>query len=331
MSIPHYPMAGEVDRWCDDLLDEADRTPVTADFAGEAPWLFTPQPRHHAGNRFVAFAPGGGEPFYGYWQPASGGGPAPLLLHLPGYGAEMSAHPELVAAGFHVLHVNPLGYCTPDGLNLAKQPQGFWPVLPDSAETFGRHGYRDFLLHALLAARWAAALPGVQADRLGVFGSSQGGGTALLTASLLKDRGVKAVAADVAALTNYPLIHALGEAKSARALTVRAMAIPRVYAEGNARSYAHFALAKVREETPDRLPEAWRALGFLDTLSHAHRLALPVLLTGAALDDNTPAASIRSLFDRLPGTRSYTDIAGQEHAYTPLFLPLARAWFTAHL
>ncbi len=332
MRHPYYPSSEEIDRWCLDLVHESEKTPFSAKVAADAaPWVFSPEPRHHEGNRFVHFTTGGGESFYGFWQPALSGGPAPLLLHLPGYGAEMSAHPELVVAGYNVLHVNPLGYNTPDGLDQSKCPQGFWPVLPASAETFGEHGYRDFLRHVLIAFRWATSLPCVQARRVGVFGSSQGGGTALLAASLLKDHGIKAVAADVTALTNFPLIHAKAEEKGyTHDPTIRTK-IPPVYAKGNAQSYAHFALAKVQEECPKRLPDAWRALGFIDTLSHAHRLTMPTLLTGAELDGNTPIFSIISLFEKLPRTRSYTEIAGQAHGYTPLFLHLAKAWFTAHI
>jgi len=305
-AMQYYPTSQEIDHWCRDLVEEADRAPLSAELLSAADaWPFTLGVRHHEGHCYVKFT-AGEEVFYGFWQPALSGGPAPLLVHLPGYGAEMSAHPELVTAGFNVLHINPLGYNTPDGPDASKRPQGEWPVLPDTAATFGEHGYRDFLRHALLATRWAQALACVQADRLGVFGSSQGGGTALLTASLLNDRGMKAVAADVTALTNYPLVHELG-------------------VDG---SYTHFALKDVTEQ---RLPDAWRALGYVDTLSHAHRLTMPVLLTGAGLDTNTPIPSIRSLFDNLPGTRSYTEIAGQQHRYSPLFLQLAKAWFVAHV
>jgi pimeloyl-ACP methyl ester carboxylesterase len=73
--------------------------------------------------------------------------------------------------------------------------------------------------------------------------------------------------------------------------------------------------------------DAWHALGYVDTLSHAHRLTMPVLLTAGSVDGTTPKETIRSLFDRLPGTRSFTEIAGQGHAYTVPFIPLATAWF----
>ena len=78
---------------------------------------------------------------------------------------------------------------------------------------------------------------------------------------------------------------------------------------------------------PDGSPEEWRALGFVDTLSHAHRLGLPVLLTAGSEDPVTPPVSIEGLFDVLPGTRSYTYLKGQGHAYTMPLLRLATAWF----
>ena len=311
MLHPNYPTSPEVDQWCESLLVEADRAPLVAEVLTDmAPWPFTLGVRHHAGHRFVKFS-AGEETFYGFWQPALSGGPAPLLLHVPGYGAEMSAHPELVAAGFNVLHINPLGYATPEGPDESKRPAGEWPVLPETVKTYGEHGYRDFLRHVAIAFRWASLQPCVQANRVGVLGTSQGGGTALLTASLLRDRGMRAVAADLPFLTNYPL----------------------TVAKENPGAYylAQSALACVAKEHPDRLPDAWRALGFVDTLNHAHRLIMPTLLTAGTIDETTPPDSIFSLFEQLPGTRSYTEIAGQAHEYTAPFLRLARAWFEIYV
>ena len=71
----------------------------------------------------------------------------------------------------------------------------------------------------------------------------------------------------------------------------------------------------------------YSSLGFIDTRSHAHRLTMPVLLTAGEADTVTPPASIEALFADLPGTRSYTNLAGQAHGYTAPFLRLAQAWF----
>ena len=244
--------------------------------------------------------------WYGFWQPCPSGR-GPLLVHVPGYGAEMSAHPELVSAGYNVLHVNPLGYATPSGPDESKRQDDTWPVLPDTVRTLGEHGYVDWLAHAAAGALWAMGREGVDGDRCAFFGSSQGGGTALLLGSIFRDRGVSAVAADVAYLCDFRMAHGREEQGG--------------YSLGLS------VLDRLAEDRPDDLPAAWKALGFIDTVSHAHRLTMPVLLTAGADDGTCPPAHILSLFDRLPGTRSYTELAGQAHAYTQPFLPLARAWF----
>jgi pimeloyl-ACP methyl ester carboxylesterase len=58
---------------------------------------------------------------------------------------------------------------------------------------------------------------------------------------------------------------------------------------------------------------------------------MPVLLTAGLDDETCPVDQIRALFERLPGTRSYTELAGQGHAYTQPFLHLARAWFRLYV
>jgi len=308
MLHPQYPTTHEVDAWCRQLVREALEITPTVRMLDAPVYDFRLGVRHHTGATYLEFTDGSGERFYGFWQPVFGGGPAPLLVHLPGYGAEISAHPEFVAAGYNVLHVNPLGYGTPSGPDETKVSDGNWPVLPDSVTTFGAEGYRPWLRQVVRAIHWASAQTCVQENRIGIFGTSQGGGTALLTASLLAGQGVKAVAADLPFLTGFAM-HATKENRGAYELAFHVL---------------------------DRLPSAqrdaaWRALGFVDTLCHAHRLTMPTLLTAGALDGVTPKDSIQSLFAALPATRSYTEFDGQDHAYTAPFLRLAQAWFTVYL
>ncbi len=308
MSHEHYPSAAEVDQWSGDLLARADATEFDAAILEVDPAPGVAHTRHVAG-AFVRFTAEAFDPFFGYWQPVASGGPAPLLVHLPGYGAEFSAHPQLVEAGFNVLHVNPQGYFTPDGPDTTKLRGDSWPVLPDTITTLGQRGYVDWFRDALVAVRWALAQPAVQPDRLGFFGTSQGGGTALMLASIMAGRGVKAVAADEPFLTNFPLARTLG--------------LP-----AGAYDLAAGALATI---DPARLPAAWRALGLADTISHAGRLTIPTLLTAGAVDEVCPPATIRSLFDLLPAGRAYVELADQAHGYTVPFISLAKAWFGVYV
>jgi hypothetical protein len=111
---PHYPDPDAVDAWLDGIWQEGQDTPFEAERLEEQGFGPHLGIRHMRGCGYVRYSPQGRDPFYGYWQPAPSA-PAPLLVHTPGYGAEISVHPDLAAQGYNVLHVNPLGYVTPAG------------------------------------------------------------------------------------------------------------------------------------------------------------------------------------------------------------------------
>lgn len=295
----NYPDQKAVNEWIASIWSEADFPCLHAELLETSGY-----PAHfgvnHLGEngRYIAFRRRGLETFYGYWQQAVNG-PAPLLVHLPGYGAEMSSHPELVHLGFNVLHLSPMGYTGPDGFSPEKKRNGNWPVLPDTVISNAREGYRSWLLQAVLAVSWALGKESVLPGRVSFFGTSQGGGCALLLGSIFLDRGVRCVAADLPFLTNYPLASGRGAYRHA--------------AEG---------IAAVEDKEA-----AWRALGFVDTLSHAFRLPVPVLLTAGGADDVCPPETIESLFSLLPGTKSYSFFRDLEHRYSSEFIHLVSSWF----
>ncbi len=295
----YYPSPAEVDAWCADLLARVegvrvegvllDDSPLTEPF-GNCPNTLI--------NRYVRFtASDGRRPFFGYWQPALKS-PAPLLINLPGYGGFMSLHPQLCDQNFHVLHISPLGYITPAGAERSLAlPDGNWPVLPNTA--LGRpDGYEDWLSDALLAVRWALEQPGVLADRLSFFGTSQGGGGSLLLASLLGPDRVRCVCADLPFLTDFP----------------------HTGLEGDAYGLLRPAAELVAPEL------FWRRLGFVDTLSHAHRLTMPVMLSGGGADATCPSATVERLFAALPRTKQYTFLEHQEHTHSRSSMVLFSAW-----
>jgi cephalosporin-C deacetylase-like acetyl esterase len=304
-----YPTQREVDAWCGDILRRAAKARLQVTSLQEPIYDFKLGVLHTGGQYLRCRSKALGE-FYCFWQRCPSGRGA-VLFHLPGYGAEMSAHPELVADGYNVLHINPLGYATPHGPDESKQEEGTWPVMAETLRSHGEHGYRDWLCQAAAAVLWALRQDGVDGRRFAFFGTSQGGGTSLLLASIFRDRGVRASAADVPFLINFPS-SATAEVAGAYAL----ISAP---------------LAEVARERPKEVEAMWRAIGFVDAMSHARRLTMPVLLTAGTKDETCPADSIRSLFEKLPGTRSYTELSGQGHAYTMPFLHLARAWFRVYV
>jgi cephalosporin-C deacetylase-like acetyl esterase len=221
------------------------------------------------------------------------------LVNVPGYGSEVGIHPDLVMQGYHVLHISPMGYTTPSGPDESLKQANLWPVLPDTVASGAERGYKEWLINCLQAIAWAQRQESVEENRISFFGTSQGGGASLLLGSLFQNRGVRCVAADLPFLTNFPLANGRGAYKAAQSGFTR-LADP---------------------------AEGWRALGFIDTLSHARRLTIPVLLTAGELDTVTPAETIRSLYEKLPHTRSITFLKDTSHRYTREFMFLASAWF----
>lgn len=295
----HYPTEAEIDSWCESVWALANASEYGVDLLqrdGFGPGAGVNHPFHE--NSYARFTPQGMDEFYCYWQPAPSE-PAPLVVHVPGYGHEMSSHPDVVALGFHVLHISPLGYMTPTGPNEKKRPDGFWPVLPESVTSGGEAGYRIWLANCIMAIEWAWSLPQVIADRVSFFGTSQGGGASVLLGSLFMDRGVRCVAADVPFLTNYPTAAGRG---------------------------AYGKVAAGMEAVQDEAA-GWKALGFVDTISHARRLTVPTLVTAGGRDETCPPETIASLYEILPGARSITYIPDLGHRYSREFVPLASAWF----
>jgi cephalosporin-C deacetylase-like acetyl esterase len=310
MTHPNYPARQEVDAWCDAILERAAKAVIEPKVEK---WTFGTEA--HVGARgndkecLLEFPSAGGGTFHCLWQPALSG-PGPVLFHLPGYGAEFSAHPELVAAGFHVMHINPLGYNTPwgwpAGVDKNNPLASLRPVFPDTVTSFGEKGYIHWLTDSCAAVRWARAQPGVQPERFGFFGTSQGGGTSLLLGSIHAGEGCRAVAADQAFMINFP--------------------------QFLAREPENGWLKQVFNAIPETdHAKAWHTLGLIDNLCHVHRLMMPIFLGSGTADTILPPELIKTLFEELQGTRSFVVLKDQRHGYSNVFKQLAAAWFRCYV
>ncbi|MEM2904940.1 MAG: acetylxylan esterase, partial [Candidatus Bathyarchaeia archaeon] len=304
-----YPSLAEVEAYWSEALSEV---PTEPELVQKVDRTRRPEEAYdyHAGlGTWLMFKGVDGNPFWCLWQPCLRPGIHKALVHLPGYGTEVSAHPSLVHAGFHVLHVNPRGYCGPEGFANRewREPDGTPSVLFRNLDRPREYGYRLWFQDAVIAVRWLQRQKNV-GDRLGFYGTSQGGGASLLLASLVSAEGVVgAVAADVPFLTNFPMAFAKQKRGAYEVVFSR---LPR---------------------GKDLFRESFRTLGFVDTVVHAPRMRYPVLLTAGELDEACPSDTVRSLYKRLPATRALVEFQGQGHAYTPSFLSLAQTWFSLHL
>ncbi len=306
--LQYYPSAAEVDNWCETVRKRAAGISGTGRKLEEPLYQYRLGVRHGLeANAYIAFEFAGRDPFYGYWQSVPGG-PGAVVDPLARLRRGDECAPGVVT-GIQRAACQSAWLLHPEGSDGASR-DGNWPVLPDSMLSGGKAGYFEWLTDVLLAVRWAQAQPEVLSNRLVIFGTSQGGGTTLLTASILsRQRG----GGGGGLAPSSPICRS----KSSRRR-------PRV-------SMGSIPLEQVQRTNPAQFPTACRALGLIDTLSHAHRLTMPVLLTAGGADDVCPPPSIRSLFDRLPATRSYSEFSGLGHCYTVPFLRLATAWLGMYL
>jgi len=303
-----YPTPDEIDKYWRDALSEISDNiePIERHGREDLPSLTYDR---HIGGIWLRFTGVDGLRFWCFWQPCDRPGAHKTLIHVPGYGTEVSGHPSLVHAGYNVMHINPRGYCGPDGFANPewRLPDGTPTVIFRNLDNPREYGYRSWFQDAVTAIRWLQKQPNVT-GKFGFFGSSQGGGGSLLLASILVTEGiVGAVVADVPFLTNFPLIY-----------------------ENSNRGAYDIAFSHIPEDEA-LSKRSFRTLGYVDTVAHASRMNYPVLLTIGSLDEACPAYSIYSLYEKLPNTRGVVEMYGQGHAYTPSLPSLAEAWFKLYL
>lgn len=296
-----YPSQISIANWVDNIIQRLNSTYITAEFLDFIPIKesFGNNPNTLI-NKYIQFTTEDGHSFFGYWQPAHKS-PAPLLINLPGYGGCISNHPQINDDGYHILHIAPLGYVTPTSINdYLFLPNGKWPVLHNSAIGIAG-GYEDWILDCLLALSWAEKLPEVDSTRISLFGTSQGGGTALLLTSILPDR-FRCVCADLPFLTGFPLTNLQGDAYS------------------------------ILQESYSFLEEDifWKNVGYIDTLSHAHRIKIPTMLSSGGMDTVCPSVAIEKLFEKLNCTKQYTYLSQGIHTHSRESMFLFRSWLSLY-
>ncbi|MCE5167759.1 acetylxylan esterase [Paenibacillus profundus] len=146
--------------------------------------------------------------------------------------------------------------------------------------------YRAVAVDAWRAFKWLCEQPEVDAARIAAAGSSQGGGLALLLASL--EKNIAAVVAGVPNLCHmdYALMHSAGSISEASDYVAR---------------------------HPERLEQVIRTLSYFDLLHHAHLITQPVLMSVSWKDPICLPETIYAVYNRMTSPKQILDYPFSGH------------------
>jgi len=177
----------------------------------------------------------------------------------------------------------------------------------DRSKFYYRGGYVD----CLRGIDFLASRIEVDADRIGMLGTSQGGGLTLATCALdAQDparRRVKAASAHVPFLCNYPVA-------------------VRIATTG---PYEH--VQKYVKENPATAQQYLDTLSYFDPVNLAPGITCPVLMSVGLKDTTCPPETILPVFDAIQSKKSIVVYPDLTHAHSLEFRQMEMEWLTRHL
>ena len=216
-------------------------------------------------------------------RPRAATGPLPAVVTYRGYGGGRGRpveHVAWAAAGYAHLVMDTRGQGSGWSAGTTPDPHGSGPAYPGvmtrGIESPHTYYYRRVITDAALAVDAAAALPGIDRDRIAVAGESQGGGVALAAAAV--GRPVAAALIDVPFLCHI-----------ARAITIAPHA---PYTELVAYLSAHH----------DAEERVLRTLSYVDGAVLAEKVTAPTLFSVALMDEVCPPSTVFAAYNRLAST-----------------------------
>ncbi|WP_033345498.1 acetylxylan esterase [Catenuloplanes japonicus] len=239
---------------------------------------------------FTGFA---GQPVKGWLNvPAGADGPLPVVVEFIGYGGGRGLPHEWLlwpSAGYahFVMDTRGQGAAWRGGDTPDPGPDGAGPSHPGFM-TRGildphTYYYRRLFTDAVRAVESAAALPGVDATRLAVAGSSQGGALSLAAASLAPSL-VHAVVSQVPFLCHIRRMVTLVDTDP------------------------FHELVRFFRVNPHRVAAAQRTLDYIDLLHLTPRASAPLLASAALMDATCPPSGIFAAVNAYGGTEKAVEV-----------------------
>ena len=224
--------------------------------------------------------------------------PWPVIVTVPGYGGvQQGVMLSECLRGYAILQVYPRSQGESEALWKIDGPDKLtWHIAkPEGAYYQG--AYAD----VIRGIDYLVSREDIDPARIALVGTSQGGGMALAVAAI--DARVKVVVAHV------PFLCDLRTA----ARTPNAM------------------VKNVLDKAGLNTEAALHTLDYFDPLQLAPDLRVPVLISAGGKDEVCPAATIRAVFDRLPGIKSLMYYPDLPHTSCAAFYEMTWPWLEVYL
>lgn len=277
---PQLSVPTDLGRFWDDTLAEAGEHPLTAEFTRVQSPLTAVEVYD------VTFAGWGGHPIRGWLVlPVHRSGRLPCIVSYLGYsGGRGFPHEWLTwpGAGFasFVMDTRGQGW-SPQKPGATADPVGSGPSAPgfltkglESRETYY---FRRVYTDAVRAIEAARSHPRVDPERIGLEGTSQGGGLAIAAGALCP--GVQAVSANVPFLSHFR-----------RATEVSA-------------EYPYAELVQYLSSRPDEVENIFATLAYFDVAVLARRAHAPALFSVGLMDPVCPPSTCYAAFNAWGGPK----------------------------
>jgi len=238
---------------------------------------------------------------------------------------------------------------TPVGLCTRLAEAGYTMLCFDYRGFGASEGERALLLpqeqveDAVAALEYLATqVPGVDPDRIGLYGTSFGGGIAALAAA--RSPRSRALVASVPVMSGSQWMLSVHRWYEFRDLKRRALAaIARKGATGEVELCERLdimapepqSLVRYAEKTPISLETVWHLLHH-EPMDHAHRIPVPVYLFGADDDTVVPCDQTRHFFERVTTEKQLEVFPSGNHWVVydealPRVAEVTAAWFARHM
>lgn len=204
-----------------------------------------------------------------YSVPRDRPSPLPALLYVPGYISDPPLQKAWSTRGYAVLSVAPRGKIGAyDRFN-----PGYPGLLTHNIVDRNTYGYRGFYIDAARGVDFLLSRPEVDRSKIGVFGSSQGGGLAIVVAALRREIA--------AASAGVPYLCGMLEASELTS------------------TYPYYEIRDYLRLYPERRDAVAETLAYFDGINFAPRITCPTIVNLGLQDNVCPPETGFAVFEAI--------------------------------